>query len=157
MTKSNMVAAALLVSVLVFLRHSAWCGQQNFSFGKQEIALSAGYSPATPIGGAIRNVQYGYVAPRWGIGISDPIGGNSWSRGNFEFLAEGALLGEVKPSRAIAGGATALVRYNFLAGTDFVPFITLGGGLLALNFDLEHQEDGLNFSGHGGAGFHYFF
>jgi hypothetical protein len=121
-----MLATLILASMLVFTRTSAWCGRRSFFFGRQEIGLSIGYSPATPVGGAIRNVQYGYVAPRWDIDISDPISGNSWYRGNFEFLAEGALLGEVKPSRG-TGGVTALLRYNFLSGMNFIPFITMGG------------------------------
>ncbi len=131
--------------------------QQSFGFGKQEIGFSLGYSPATPLGGAVRNVQYMYAAPRWGVGISDPLGGDSWYRGNFEFLAEGAFLGEIQPRSGIGGGLTALFRYNFLYGRNFVPFIEAGGGVVALDFDLEHQKDGFNYSGHWGLGFHYFF
>lgn len=152
-----MVPLIAVTLALLCVRSSTWAGQQSFGFGKQAIGLSLGYSPATPLGGAVRNVQYMYAAPKWGIGISNPLGGNSWYRGNFEFLAEGALLKEIQPKSGIGGGLTALFRYNFLYGRDFIPFIEAGGGVVALDFDLKHQKDGLNYSGHWGLGFHYFF
>ena len=104
----------------------------------------------------MRDLQFLYLAPRWGIGLSDPIGGNSWYRGNFELILEGTFLYSFEPKSGIAGGLTPLIRYNFLAGDRLVPFAQLGAGILVLDFDLRRQADGFNFTLQSGLGFHYF-
>ncbi|MGH7423698.1 MAG: hypothetical protein ACREJ1_08480, partial [Candidatus Methylomirabilales bacterium] len=91
-----------------------------FRLGTQEIGIAAGYGFALPFVGEtgddeqLRDVRYIYVAPRWGIGISDPMGGDAWYRGNVELVAEGAFLFNLEPKDGFAGGITALLRYNFL-------------------------------------------
>lgn len=131
-----------------------------FGYGKQEIGLAVGHGLAIPIGGTdndeLRDVQFIYVAPRWGIGISDPMGGDAWYRGNFELVGEGALLFNYEPKEGFAGGLTAMFRYNFLPGGSFIPFVSLGAGIIFLDIDLENQADGFNFTPQGGFGFHYF-
>ena len=131
-----------------------------FGFGKQEIGIAVGHGLAIPIGGTdndeLRDVQFIYVAPRWGIGISDPMGGDAWYRGNFELLAEGALLVNYEPKDGFGGGLTAMFRYNFLPGGNFIPFVSLGAGIIFLDIDLKNQADGFNFTPQGGFGFHYF-
>ena len=56
-----------------------------FRYGRQSIGISGGHGLALPIGatggGDLRDLQFLYLAPSWGIGLSDPIGGNSWYRG----------------------------------------------------------------------------
>ncbi|MFQ5656956.1 MAG: acyloxyacyl hydrolase [Candidatus Methylomirabilales bacterium] len=131
-----------------------------FGLGKHEIGLSVGYGFGIPLGGTsgtdLEDVDYIYVAPRWGIGITRPLGGDAWYRGNFEFLFEGAFLINVEPKSGFAGGATAMFRYNFLPGGDFIPFLQLGAGIVGLDFNLQDQADGFNFTPQGGVGFHYF-
>ena len=131
-----------------------------FRYGRQSIGISGGHGLALPIGGTagdeLRDFQFLYLAPRWGIGLSDPIGGNSWYRGNFDLILEGTFLYSFKPKSGIAGGLTPLIRYNFLAGDRLVPFAQLGAGILALDFDLRRQADGFNFTLQSGLGFHYF-
>ena len=131
-----------------------------FGFGKQEIGIAVGHGLAIPIGGTdndeLRDVQFIYVAPRWGIGISDPMGGDAWYRGNFELVGEGAFLFNYEPKDGFGGGVTAMFRYNFLPGGNFIPFVSLGAGIIFLDIDLKNQADGLNFTPQGGFGFHYF-
>lgn len=132
-----------------------------FKLGGQEIGIAAGYGFAIPIGNTgdyedLRDQQYVYVAPRWGIGISGPIGEDAWYRGNFELLGEGTFLVQTEPKEGFAGGFTALLRYNFLPDGPFIPFIEVGAGILSLDFDLNNQSDGLNFTVQAGLGFHYF-
>jgi len=132
-----------------------------FGLGKQEIALAAGYGFGLPIGGSkgteSEDVQYAYLAPRWGIGISNPLGGDAWYRGNFELLVEGSFFFNHKPKSGTAAGGAAIFRYNFLSGDTFIPFLEAGAGIISLDFDLDNQADGLNFTTQGGLGFHYFF
>jgi len=130
-----------------------------FARGVQELGLSVGWGVASPVGpqnGQIEDLQFINVSPRWGIGITDPLGGSAWYHGNFEFLAEGTYLREFEPIHGHSVGITALVRYNFIRDGKVIPFAEIGGGIHSLNFDLRGQEDGLNFSGQGGFGLHYF-
>ncbi|MFQ5881678.1 MAG: acyloxyacyl hydrolase [Candidatus Methylomirabilales bacterium] len=133
-----------------------------FGLGKMEIGLSAGYGDAIPVGGTdddeLEEVEFVYVAPRFGIGISDPMGGDAWYRGNLELLGEGAFLANLEPKDGFAGGITAMLRYNFLprGGGNFIPFVELGAGIIFLDIDLKNQADGFNFTPQGGFGFHYF-
>ena len=131
-----------------------------FGFGRQSIGISGGHGLALPIGGTsgegLRDVQFIYLSPRWGIGISDPMGENSWFRGNFDLIVEGTFLYSFEPKDGIAGGITPLVRYNFLTDTRLIPFVQVGAGLLALDFGLKRHADGLNFTLQGGVGIHYF-
>ncbi len=130
-----------------------------FGLGKHQFGLAAGYGFGVEIlddKGDADDVELIYVAPRWGIGISNPLGGEAWYRGNLELVGEGALLFNFEPEDGFAGGITAMFRYNFLPDGNFIPFVQLGAGIVSLDFDLDDQSDGLNFTPQGGLGFHYF-
>jgi lipid A 3-O-deacylase len=131
-----------------------------FGYGKQSLGISGGYGLALPIGGTdapeMEDIEFAYVTPRWGIGISDPLGGRSWYRGNFEFVLEGTFLYMSEPKSGIVGGIAPGLRYNFLTGTRFIPFFFAGVGFIALDADLARQSDGLNFILQSGVGLHYF-
>ena len=77
-----------------------------FGYGKQSLGISGGYGSALPVGGTdapeLEDIEFVYVTPRWGVGISDPLGGRSWYRGNFELLLEGTFLYMLEPKRGIA-------------------------------------------------------
>jgi lipid A 3-O-deacylase len=131
-----------------------------FGFGKQSLGISGGYGLALPVGGTdapeMEDIEFVYVTPRWGVGISDPLGDRSWYRGNFELLLEGTFLYIFEPKHGIAGGLAPVFRYNFLTGSRIVPFLQAGAGVIALDADLERQADGLNFIVQSGLGLHFF-
>ncbi|MCZ6551550.1 MAG: acyloxyacyl hydrolase [candidate division NC10 bacterium] len=131
-----------------------------FGLGKQEIGIVVGHGLAIPIGRTtddeLRDVRYIYAAPRWGIGISDPMGGDAWYRGNLELLAEGTFIVNFEPKGGFGAGLTALFRYNFLPEGKFIPFVEAGGGILFLDMDFMNRSDDLNFNPQAGLGFHYF-
>jgi hypothetical protein len=106
--------------------------------------------------GEVDDAEYIYVAPRWGIGISDPKGGDAWYRGNFELLIEGAFLVDVEPRAGFGAGVTPLIKYNFLPKGKVIPFFEIGVSLLYTDLDLEGRSDGFNFAPQGGLGLHYF-
>ena len=130
-----------------------------FGYGKQSLGISGGYGLALPVGGTdapeLEDIEFVYVTPRWGVGITDPLGGSSWYRGNFELLLEGTFLYMLEPKRGIAGGLAPGLRYNFLTGTRVIPFLQAGIGFIALDADLSRQSDGLNFILQSGLGLHY--
>jgi lipid A 3-O-deacylase len=131
-----------------------------FGFGKQSLGISAGHGLALPVGGTqspeLEDIQFFYLTPRWGVGITDPLGGSSWYRGNFELLLEGTFLYIFEPKSGRAGGIAPVLRYNFLTGSRFIPFLQAGAGVIALDADLRRQADGLNFILQSGLGLHYF-
>lgn len=131
-----------------------------FGFGKQSLGISAGHGLALPVGGTqtseLEDIQFLYLTPRWGVGITDPLGRHSWYRGNFELLVEGTFLYMFEPKRGLAGGLAPMVRYNFLTGSRFIPFLQAGAGVIALDADLRQQADGVNFILQSGLGLHYF-
>jgi lipid A 3-O-deacylase len=131
-----------------------------FGFGKQSLGLSGGYGFALPVGGTdapeLEDIQFVYVTPRWGVGISNPLGERSWYRGNFELLLEGTFLYMFEPKSGIAGGLAPMLRYNFLTGGRVIPFLQAGAGVIALDADLSRQSDGLNFILQSGVGLHFF-
>lgn len=134
--------------------------ESAFGYGKQSLGISGGHGLALPVGGTdgpeLKDIQFVYATPRWGIGISDPLGGRSWYRGNFELVLEGTFLYMFEPKSGIAGGIAPGVRYNFLTNTRFIPFFFAGVGFIALDADLARQSDGLNFIVQSGVGLHYF-
>jgi lipid A 3-O-deacylase len=131
-----------------------------FGYGKQSLGISGGYGLALPVGGTdapeLEDIEFVYVTPRWSVGITDPLGGRSWYRGNFELLLEGTFLYMLEPKSGIAGGIAPGLRYNFLTGTRVIPFLQAGVGFIALDADLTRQSDGLNFILQSGLGLHYF-
>jgi lipid A 3-O-deacylase len=131
-----------------------------FGYGRQSLGISLGHGYALGLGGGrgteLEDVEFLYLAPRWSVGISDPLGGNSLFRGNFELVLEGAFHYIYEPKDGIAGGLTPLIRYNFLTGGRLIPFVQLGAGLLALDANLRSQSDGISFTPQGGLGLHYF-
>ena len=134
--------------------------ESALGYGKQSLGISGGYGYALPVGGShapvLEDIQFVYATPRWGIGISDPLGGRSWYRGNFELVLEGTFLYMFEPNPGIGGGISPGLRYNFLTNTRFIPFFHAGVGFIALDADLDRQDDGLNFIVQSGVGLHCF-
>jgi len=134
-------------------------GAVHFGRGKRHVGLAAGVGMGMRRVGKSRDtddVRYVAVAPRVGIGIVDPLGGDAWYRGCFELLGEGTFLSEFEPTGGWAAGGSAILRYNLLRFGRFVPFFDGGAGILNLDFDLDDQADGINFIIHTGLGSHFF-
>ncbi len=107
-------------------------------------------------GGETDDVEAGVLFPQLGYRLTDRLGGAGWYAGSFEVLLEGTLLWATTPRRGFAGGAGLLVRYDLLSIPYVVPFGELGGGMLDLDFALDDQADGFNFTLHGGVGVRHF-
>ena len=138
------------------------CAEENgarFAKGSEEWALALGQGIGHDLWGSsgedAAEVRFTGLVPRYGLGLSDPVAEDAWYRGNLELLLEGALLVATEPKGGFLGGASALLRYNFLAWRRVVPFVELGAGVAWLELDLESQSDGLSFTPQGGLGFHW--
>lgn len=134
----------------------------HVSAGDIQVGASTGYgfgfvrAPAYR-GGETDDVDAVPLFPQIGYRLTDRLGGDAWYAGSFEVLLEGILLWQTEPHSGFAGGAGLLFRYDLLSVPYVIPFAEIGGGMMDLDFDLNDQADGFNFSLHGGAGVRYFF
>ena len=107
--------------------------RDTFGEGKRYGAFQVGYADGFSFGfmgqGDGRTVEYLALLPSFGIGLSDALGGESWYRGNFDLVLEGEFISAFKPSDGYSAGAAFLLRYNFLAGERFIPYVEGGAGV----------------------------
>ena len=127
--------------------------------GTQRISMATGIGQGLPIGPAegsdLEDSRFYALLPRWSRGISGCVAGDSWYRGALEFAVEGALLRQHEPHTGYAAGATALLRYDFLRDGLLIPFVEVGVGFVFMDFDLDRQHDGFNFTPQLGIGLKY--
>ena len=131
----------------------------RFGFGQWYAGLSAGYAVGiehTESNQDVDDVRYVATMANLGVGITDPMGGDAWYRGNVDLIGQGFGLIETEPRSGWAAGGGLLLRYNWLRNERFVPFVNIGAGLLHLDFDLRSQRDGFAFLLEAGAGSHFF-
>jgi len=130
----------------------------RFARGAQEWSLSIAQGSGLGIWGSherdTEDVELSGLVPRFGVGLSDPLGEDAWYHGNVELLVEGALLVAYAPKGGFVGGAGLALRYNWLGWDGLVPFVEIGAGVAGLELDLEDQSDGFAFTAHGGVGLH---
>jgi hypothetical protein len=133
--------------------------EQRFAKGAESWGVSVAHGLGLGVFGSngrdVEEVEYVGLVPRYGRGLTDPVGEGRWYHGNLELLLEGTLLVAYAPKGGFIGGANALLRYNFLGDSRFVPFLEVGAGVAGLELDLEDQADGLAFALQGGLGLHY--
>lgn len=129
-----------------------------FGRGEQYIGLSLGAGVAFSMGfmgdGDGRNADFFDLRPRYGVGVTDVLGEDSWYRGNLDFMLEGEFLFDF--DGGTYQGAALMFRYNFLREGRLIPFVEAGSGMGNLDFGLNDQDDGFSFTPQGGVGFHYF-
>lgn len=132
--------------------------RSHFGKGKQYVGVSTGVGIGFSMGfmgdGDGKDVEYFDLRPRYGVGVTDVVGDGSWYRGNLDFMLEGEFLFNFDGGTFTA--LTTMFRYNFLSSETVVPFFELGSGFGNLDFDLNDQSDGFNFSPQLGGGLHYF-
>lgn len=153
------VTSLALLSVSGRAAAQAGAAAGGFGYGKQEIGLTSGYGAGWGIfesrGTENADVVSVPLFPRWGVGITDPLGGDSWYRGNLSLTVEGFFLLNREPRNGFAAGGAFSFRYNFLARSGLVPYVEIGAGMTHLDFDLADQRDGFNFLLQFGAGAHW--
>jgi opacity protein-like surface antigen len=135
-----------------------WSSETGVGFerGAQEAGLVAGVGLGMKAlgGGHFHNwtlgaAQYGYV-------LSDPVLTNHWYRGNWELLGEAFGSEQFHPDAAYLAGAAPLLRYNFAASRQWVPFIDGGGGLCATDIRNGDLSTTFEFNLQGAAGVRIF-
>jgi hypothetical protein len=153
------MASGLLAAALLLGGHARAGEGTPFTAGAEQWGLALGHGRGLGIWGSAskdaEDVRFVGLVPRWGVGLGDPVGGESWYRGNLELWIEGALFVAYGPQGGFLGGANALLRYNALSFGRLVPFVELGAGVAYLDLSLDSQSDGLGFTPQGGLGLHW--
>lgn len=124
--------------------------------GRQEagLALGAGFS-ASGIGDksthdlALSKFYYGHV-------LGDLEGPDKWYQGNWELLEEIFAGGQFNPESHYLVGETTVIRYNFVTGTRWVPFLDGGAGVLGTDIGGPDLGTVFEFNEQGGPGIKYF-
>ena len=136
----------------------------RFGSGSRQIAVLGGYGIGFRMGSQadressreLAGVRLVEFIPRFGIGMTDRLGGDAWYNGSFETLFEGALFHNTAQNGGNGAGLGTTLRYNFLSSDRVVPFFDANFGIISLNLDLERQSDGFNFNVGFGGGAHWF-
>lgn len=135
-------------------------GVWGFRRGQQEVGLLVGYGFEIDADGSnksamIKNLEFAMVRARWGIFLTDRVG-QGILEGNLELMLEPAFLLSVEPTRRTGLELSVLFRYHFATGTRWVPFVTVGAGVIEENFEVEGRPSaGFNFTPQGGPGVSY--
>ncbi len=129
---------------------------KHYVAGMREYGISGGFGIADnkrPVGDDSEFITDFVLLPKWGIILGDYDG---VLPGAFELEIEGIAGAFLTPELASEGGLTLLFTYNFETGTDFVPFVSAGGGFLYTDLDTTDLGSRYNGSPQGGLGVKYF-
>lgn len=98
---------------------------------------------------ALTLIQFGRI-------ISEPLAPGRWYGGNFELGAELAAGGTFYPDNAYLVGLSPTLRYHFMTGTPWVPFIEGGAGPAVTDIGLPDLGSKFQFIDHFGFGVNWF-
>ncbi|MDE2059658.1 MAG: acyloxyacyl hydrolase [candidate division NC10 bacterium] len=135
--------------------------EEGFQAGTWHVGAIAGYStphnlPSRPTGAP--NVHFAPLFLQAGYTVTD-VHGPTPIRGSLEAILEPTFLITATPKKTFGEGISILGRYNFVTGTRFVPFFSLGIGLLHWNLEISQPrtlQTHFNFTLQAGTGLHYF-
>ncbi len=88
--------------------------------------------------------------------IWQPLAQGHWYRGQFEFRGEFFGGGQFSPSCEWLVGLTPHLRYNFMTGRRWVPFIDAGAGFTITSINRPDLSTTFEFNLQVGPGLHYF-
>jgi len=131
--------------------------EEGFQSGTWHLGLMGGYSISHKIfAPRSANVHYAPLLLQIGYTLTD-VRGPFPVRGSLEVIFEPTFMITTSPSTTFGEGASFLLRYNFVTGTRWVPFLDLGVGILHWNLRLPTiLETRFNFTLQTGPGLHYF-
>jgi opacity protein-like surface antigen len=98
---------------------------------------------------ALSALHYGHM-------LGDRVGADHWYGGNFEIMAEAFGGAQYYRESRYLFGATAVMRYNLMTGTRWVPFMDVGIGGALTNIKQPDLGSLGEFNGQIGPGVMYF-
>jgi lipid A 3-O-deacylase len=135
---------------------SLWDGA-GFRQGVHELTLNAGIGIGMSVITSPRAHDWALAMFDFGWMFTSVQAPDKWYCGNWEIIGEVFAGGQFRPSAAYLVGAAPILRYNFTRSHRLVPFIDLGGGVIATDIRDGDLSTTFEFNLQGGAGLHYFF
>jgi opacity protein-like surface antigen len=142
------------VAVVVFLAAAGdGVAQERLRAGIWDVTLAGGYSVSHQVGPAhgLESVEMLQFLPHLGYVVTDEHG-SGWLRGNFELLAEPAVLRMDASHSTTVAGLSAPVRWIFATGPRVRPYLEAGLGVLSGEVDLSRSNCDVNFLVQAGVG-----
>lgn len=144
----------LLVGLLVLVAApvAAQPPREGLRAGMKELTLAGGYTVSHDIpSGADPTIRSALLMPHIGYVLTDPAGPGPL-RGNLEVIGEPFVQVFTDPDERVTGGASALLRWVFAAGTAFLPYVEGGVGVMGGGLDFRQTNCDVNFVLEGGVG-----
>ncbi|HEY5909567.1 MAG TPA: acyloxyacyl hydrolase [Verrucomicrobiae bacterium] len=157
-TALSSAAAAQLEESFGSSSGSVWQSDvgQGFRKGANEFSMSLGFGLGVAAFGGRERHDWGLGFADYGWMLSGVVAKDHWYRGNWELLRD--LFGgfQYYPDHAFVVGAAPILRYNLATGTRWVPFFSLGGGVVGTDIRDGDLSTKFEFNLQGGPGVHYF-
>ena len=108
----------------------------------------------------VHTLDYWQTNLRFGLTLNEPGSGGSLLRGNFEALFEVTYSLIYEGAGNYLGGATALIRYNFVQpAANFIPYMQAGAGIVFTDAYKDTSQDAIGqaieFTPQASLGFRY--
>ena len=129
---------------------------EGFRPTTQSIGLSAGAAYGIVTFGGREAHDLSLVSLSYGHMLSHTRGEGHWYRGNFEVRFELFTGAQFSPSTEWLVGLTPHLRYNFAAGTRWMPFVDGGAGVTATSIGSPDLSGTFEFNEQLGTGIHWF-
>ena len=154
--KGTMRSLVCILSViaLVLIPSFSWSGDDAYLLkkGTKEIGISSGFGASFSSNRVVNMIPLNL---RYGAILTDPMG-PSFLKGNVELLGEGTYDYVFHHQRKYGIGLSGLLRYNFIAGDCFKPFVQIGIGVYHSNLKMKDFPNDFNFLSQFGVGFNWF-
>lgn len=138
---------------------SLWDGSTESLFRKavNEAAITFGPGLGMPVLGSELHHNWVIGMAQYGWMLTDVVAERHWYRGNWEITAD--LFGgfQYHPTHAYVVGTGPSIRYNFVTGTRWVPFFSVGAGVTGTDIRSGDLSTEFEFNIRAGPGVRYFF
>ncbi|MCH2170733.1 acyloxyacyl hydrolase [Myxococcota bacterium] len=151
------IGLAMAVALAFFIHPKSMRAEPTETPRRQEIGISGGHGFGVKFAGSGlgdgHEVETLVLLPHWQIEIwrsSAPSGTSG--RPRLDLRVEGTALINFAPTTGYALGGGIFLRHHFADEARLSPFLHAGAGILALEFGLQDQADGLAFNPQAGVG-----
>ena len=143
---------------LVPPKSAIWQGDvgEGFLPTTRTFSVEAGVAPGIAAFGSVQAHDLALLSLSYGHMLGQVKGEGHWFCGNFEGRLELFAGGEYSPSSEWLVGLTPHLRYNFVTGTRWVPFLDGGVGVTATSIGPPDLSGTFEFNLQATAGVHWF-
>lgn len=128
----------------------------GFKVGVQSICLSVGAGYGVRILGSKQSHDLALADLAYGYTLDQVAGEGHWYRGNWELRGELFGAGQFSPTSDSVVGIAPHLRYDFVTGTRWVPYIDAGAGVTATSIGPPDLSNTFEFNLQASTGMRWF-